>query len=175
MDVRRVMGLTKVEFNKEPVTLKGEQVKVNDEAPSFKVVANDMSEKTEKDFGKKLTFISVVPSIDTGLCSIQTKKFNDEAKKLANVDLLTVSMDLPFAQARWSKEEDVNDMTMLSDYRYRDFGENYGVLIKELGLLTRSVFIIGEDNKVKYVEYVSEATNPPDYEAALSKLEELSQ
>src|SRR5699024_12526326 len=95
--------------------------------------------------------------------------------KLANVNLLTISMDLPFAQARWSKEEDVNSMTMLSDYCYRDFGEKYGVLINELGLLTRSVFIIGADNKVKYVEYVSEATNPPDYDAALNKLKELAE
>ncbi len=168
------MELTKVTFNKDPVTLKGKQLEVNDTAPSFKVVANDMSEKTEADFAKKLTLISVVPSIDTGLCSTQTKKFNEEAKQLANVNLLTVSMDLPFAQARWAKEEDVDSMTMLSDYRYRDFGENYGVLIKELGLLTRSVFIIGADNKVEYVEYVSEATNPPDYDAALNKLKELA-
>src|SRR5699024_5273189 len=130
---------------------------VNDTAPSFRVVANDMSEKTEKDFAEKLTLISVIPSIDTRVCSTQTKKYNEKAKDLANVNLLPLSMDIPFAQASWTKEKDVKSMTMMSDYRYRAFGNNYGVLIKELGLLTRSVFIVDSNNKIQYVEYVSEA------------------
>src|SRR5690625_255092 len=175
IEIRRVIEMVKVTFNQDPITLEGEQLEVNDTAPSFRVVANDMSEKTEKDFAEKLTIISVVPSIDTGVCSTQTKKFNEKAKELANVNLLTVSMDLPFAQARWTNEEDVKSMTMLSDYRYRDFGKNYGVLIKELGLLTRSVFIVDSNNKIQYVEYVSEATNEPDYDAALEKLKELAE
>src|SRR5699024_6967477 len=108
--------------------------------------------------------------IDIGFCSKQTKKFNEKEKELANVNLLTVSMDLPFAQARWTNAEDVKSMTMLSDYRDRDYGKNYGVLIKELGLLTRPVFIVDSNNKIQYVEYVSEATNEPDYEEALEKI-----
>src|SRR5699024_2278441 len=148
IEIRRVIEMVKVTFNQDPITLEGEQLEVNDTAPSFRVVANDMSEKTEKDFAEKLTLISVVPSIDTGDCSTQTKKFN---------------------------EKDVKSMTMLSDYRYRDFGKNYGVLIKELGLLTRSVFIVDSNNKIQYVEYVSEATNEPDYDAALEKLKELAE
>lgn len=169
------MELTKVTFNNEPVTLKGTQLEVNDTAPSFKVVANDLSVKTEEDYSGKLTLISVVPSIDTGVCSAQTTKFNQEADKFEDVNILTVSMDLPFAQGRWCSAEGVENLTMLSDYRYASFGENYGVLIEELRLLARSIFIIGEDNKVKYVEYVNEVTDHPNYDAALEKLKELAQ
>lgn len=169
------MELTNITFNKEPVTLKGTQLEVNDKAPSFKVVANDLSVKTEEDFFGKLTLISVVPSIDTGVCSKQTTRFNEEADKFKNVNVLTVSMDLPFAQGRWCSAEGVDNLTMLSDYRYANFGENYGVLIEELRLLARSIFIIDEDNKVRYVEYVNEVTDHPDYDAALAKLTELSQ
>ena len=174
MVTRRVIILTKITFNKEPVTLKGSQLEVNDEAPSFKVVANDLSVKTEADFADKLTLISVVPSIDTGVCSMQTTKFNEEADKFSNVNLLTISMDLPFAQARWCSAEGIENLTMLSDYRHASFGENYGTLIEELRLLARSIFIVGPDNKIKYVEYVSEVTDHPDYDAALNKLKELS-
>lgn len=168
------MELTKVTFNNDPVTLVGEQLEVNDTAPSFKVVANDLSVKTHEDYSGKLILISVVPSIDTGVCSMQTTKFNQAAGKFNDINVLTVSMDLPFAQSRWCSAEGVDNLTMLSDYRYANFGENYGVLIDELRLLARSIFIIGEDNKVKYVEYVNEVTDHPDYDAALKKLEELA-
>src|SRR5699024_7768952 len=123
-----------------PVTLLGQEVKVGDKAPDFTVLANDLSEKTLEDFKGKVKLISVVPSIDTGVCSVQTKRFNEEADKLGNVHVLTVSMDLPFAQKRWCGAEGVKNIDVLSDHRDASFGNNYGTLIKELRLNTRAIF-----------------------------------
>ena len=164
--------MTKVTFNNNPVTLLGEEIKVGDQAPDFTVLANDLSEKTLADFQGKTKIISVVPSIDTGVCSKQTKRFNEEADSLDNVHIVTISMDLPFAQARWCAEEGVKNIDVLSDHRDADFGEKYGTLIKELRLNTRAIFVVDKNDKVIYTEYVPEVTTHPNYDAALKAAKE---
>src|SRR5690625_3127188 len=162
-----MIHMANVTFQNNPVSLLGTEVKVGEEAPNFKVLSNDLNETTLNDYKGKVKLISVVPSLDTGVCSKQTKRFNEEANKLENVQVLTISMDLPFAQGRWCGMEDVHDIEVLSDHREADFGKKYGVLIKELRLLTRSIFVVDSNDKVTYVEYVSEVTNHPDYDQAL--------
>lgn len=161
--------MVKVTFQQEEVTLLGDEIKVGDKAPNFKVLSNDLKEIGLEDYEGKVKLISVVPSVDTGVCSKQTKRFNDEAEKLDNVKVLTISMDLPFAQARWRQENDVRNLDLFSDHRDADFGEKYGVLIKELRLLARAIFIVDTNNKVTYVEYVDEVTNHPNYDEALAQ------
>lgn len=159
--------MTSITFNNDPVTLLGTEVKVGDKAPNFTVLGNDLSEKTLDDYKGKVKIISVVPSVDTGVCSQQTKRFNEEADKLDNVQILTISMDLPFAQGRWCSAEGVENLELLSDHRDADFGEKYGTLIKELRLNTRAVFVVDENDKVVHAEYVPEVTTYPDFDAAL--------
>jgi thioredoxin-dependent peroxiredoxin len=159
--------MANVTFGEKPVTLLGTELKVGDTAPEFKAVTNDLEEKSLSDYKGKIKLISVVPSIDTGVCSIQTNRFNEEAKKLDNVQIVTISMDLPFAQKRWREVNQVETLEMLSDHRDADFGEKFGVLIKELRLLARSIFVVDSNDKVTYAEYVSEVTNHPDYDKAL--------
>src|SRR5699024_1415656 len=159
--------MVNVTFQENPVTLLGSEVKVGDKAPNFTAIANDMSERSLSDYEGKIKLISVVPSLDTGVCSQQTKRFNEEADKLDNVHVITISMDLPFAQTRWCSAEGVDNLDTLSDHRDADFGEKYGVLIKELRLLARSIFVVDENDKVVYTEYVPEVTTHPDYDAAL--------
>src|SRR5690625_366040 len=161
--------MVKVTFQQEEVTLLGDEIKVGDKAPNFNVLSNDLKEIGLEDYEGKVKLISVVPSVDTGVCSKQTKRFNDEAEKLDNVKVLTISMDLPFAQARWRQENDVRNLDLFSDHRDADFGEKYGVLIKELRLLARAIFIVDTNNKVTYVEYVDEVTNHPNYDEALAQ------
>lgn len=156
-----------VTFNKNPVTLVGSEIKVGDKAPDFTVLSNDLQEVSLKDYEGKVKLISVVPSLDTGLCSKQTQKFNDEADSIGNVDVLTISMDLPFAQGRWIEEHNVDKVTTLSDHRDADFGEKFGVLIKEMRLLARSIFVVDSKGIVQYVEYVKEVTEHPNYDKAL--------
>ncbi|QHS23021.1 thiol peroxidase [Virgibacillus sp. MSP4-1] len=158
--------MANVTFGGDPVTLLGEEVKAGDQAPDFTVVNNDLEEKSLKDFaGKKI--ITAVPSLDTGVCDAETRRFNEEANNLGDVTILTISMDLPFAQKRWCGAAGVENVITLSDHRDASFGQAYGALIKELRLLARSVFVVDENNKVTYVEYVSEVTDHPDYESAL--------
>lgn len=159
--------MVQVNFNKEPVDLAGEEKKVGDQAPNFTVVANDLSEVKLSDFDAKVKLVSVVPSLNTGVCSKQTRKFNEEAAQLKGVDILTISMDLPFAQAEWCAANGIEEVTTLSDHRTADFGLKYGVLMEHLRLLARAVFVIDESNTITYVEYVDEVTTHPDYEAAL--------
>lgn len=156
-----------VTFKGTPMTLVGTEVKVGDQAPDFTVLANDLSEVKLSDFAGQVRLISVVPSVDTGVCAAQTKRFNEEVAKLDNVQVLTISADLPFAQARWVAENDLGNAKIYSDHRDLSFGEAYGVVMKELRLLARSVFIIDSNDKVVYTEYVSEGTNHPDYDSAL--------
>lgn len=160
--------MAEVTFNNDPVTLLGTEVKVGDDAPDFTVLSNDMQEVSLNNYEGKVKLITTVPSVDTDVCSQETKRFNEEADKLDNVQVLTVSMDLPFAQARWCIANEVKDLDTLSDHRDADFGKNYGVLMKELRLLARAVFVVDSNNKITYVEYVDEVTNFPDYEAALN-------
>ncbi len=156
-----------VTFKGNPVTLVGKEIKVGDSAPDFTVLANDLSPVTLKDTDGKIRIISVVPSLDTGVCDAQTRKFNEEAAKLEDVVVLTVSMDLPFAQKRWCAAAGLENVMTVSDHRDASFGEAYGVLMKELRLLARSVFVIDSANKITYAEYVPEGTTHPQYEAAL--------
>ncbi|OEH91820.1 thiol peroxidase [Bacillus solimangrovi] len=160
--------MANVTFKENPVTLLGNEVQVGDHAPDFKVLANDLSEVTLTDSKDSVRLISVIPSIDTGVCDAQTRKFNEAADQLDNVKVLTISVDLPFAQKRWCGSNGIESVQTLSDHRDLSFGEAYGVAIKELRLLARAVFVIDSNDKVTYVEYVSEATNHPDYDSALS-------
>ncbi len=158
------------------VTLLGNQVNLGDNAPDFKVVTETFSPITLSEFKDKSVLISVVPSLDTGVCSIQTKRFNEEVANLpADVVMLTISNDLPFAQKRFCKTEKVDNMKILSDAVWRDFGQSYGLLIKDMGLLTRAIFIIDINGKIVYKELVGNISQHPDYDTALAKLKSLSQ
>ena len=159
--------MANVTFQQEAVTLLGNEIKVGDQAPNFTVLSNDLKEVGLDDYKGKVKLISAVPSVDTGVCSDQTKRFNEEADKLDNVHVLTISMDLPFAQTRWCSANGIKDLDLLSDHRNADFGEKYGVLIKELRLLARAIFVVNSDNKVTYVQYVDEVTDHPNYDEAL--------
>lgn len=159
--------MANITFKGNPVTLLGNGVKVGDHAPNFTVLANDLSEVTLENTKGQVRLISVVPSLDTGVCDAQTRRFNQEASNLDNVKILTVSVDLPFAQKRWCGAAGIENVQTLSDHRDLSFGEAYGVAIQELRLLARAVFVVDSNDTVTYVEYVSEATNHPDYEAAI--------
>ncbi|SFX17921.1 thiol peroxidase (atypical 2-Cys peroxiredoxin) [Thermoactinomyces sp. DSM 45891] len=156
-----------ITFKGGPVTLVGPEVKVGDQAPEFTVLANDLTPVTLASSAGQVRLISVVPSVDTGVCDAQTRRFNEAAAKLDNAVVLTVSMDLPFAQKRWCAAAGIDQVQTVSDHRDASFGTAYGVLIKELRLLARGVFVVDRNDKVTYVEYVSEATNHPNYEAAI--------
>lgn len=167
-DVERKGVIT---FKGNPLTLTGGEVKAGDQAPDFKVLAKDLSEVTLASTKGKTRLISVVPSLDTPVCELQTKRFNEEASKLpSDVAVLTVSVDLPFAQSRFCTAQHADKIVCLSDHRDTSFGKNYGVLIKELRLLARAIFVIGPDDKVQYAEYVKEVTEHPDYDKALNIL-----
>jgi thiol peroxidase len=162
-----------ITFKGNPVTLLGEAVQVGQKAPDFRVLANDMSVVSLDNFKGETLLISVVPSLDTGVCDAQTRKFNEEAANLPNVRILTISVDLPFAQKRWCGAAGIDRVQTLSDHRELSFGTQYGVAIKELRLLARAVFVIDKEGVVRYVEYVPEATNHPDYDAALAAVKAL--
>lgn len=160
-------GAVKMKGN--PLTLIGNEVKVGDKAPDFTVVTKSLSPASLASYAGKKKIISVVPSLDTGVCSIMTKRFNTEASKLGDdVVVLTISMDLPFAQARWCGAEGVDRVETLSDYMAADFGMKYGLLIKELRLLSRAVLVVDANDIVRYKELVEELTHEPDYNAALA-------
>ncbi|MFD2671131.1 thiol peroxidase [Marinicrinis sediminis] len=157
-----------------PITLVGPELKVGDQAPDFQLNKDLMTQVSLKDYEGKVKLISVVPSLDTGVCDQQTRRFNEEAANLGdNVAILTVSADLPFAQARWCGAAGVDKVVTLSDYKTNDFGKAYGVLIKELALDMRSIFVVDQNNVVQYVEYLSEMTEHPNYEAAIDATKKL--
>lgn len=157
-------------FKGNPVTLVGKKIQVGETAPDFKAVNIAMEEVSLHDFVGKRKVISVIPSIDTGVCEFQTRKFNEEVSNIENTILITISLDLPFAQRRWCGASEIENALMLSDYRFKDFGKKYGTLIEELQLLNRAVFILDENNKVLYVEYLEESGNHPQYDIVLSQL-----
>lgn len=162
-----------ITFAGGPLTLVGPEVKVGQQAPDFTLLDNELNVKTLADFDGKVKVISVVPSLDTGVCDAQTRWFNQDVTKLSDdVVVLTVSMDLPFAQARWCGAAGVNKVITLSDHKDASFGQNYGFLIEELRLLSRGVVVINKDNKVTYVEYVPEVTNPVNFDAVLAAVKE---
>jgi thiol peroxidase len=157
-----------------PITLVGPELKKGDHAPDFTVNKNLLDSVSLKDYAGKIKLVSVVPSIDTGVCDAQTRRFNEEASKLGdNVVVLTISNDLPMAQSRWCGAAGVDKVVMLSDHKNVAFGDAYGVHIKELRLLMRSIFIIDQNDTITYVEYLKEMTEHPDYEKALAAVKEL--
>ena len=157
----------KVTFQGNPITLKGNQIKVGDDAPDFTLVDNDLNSFKLSDTKGKRVFLTV-PSLDTPVCDMEIRKFNEEATKLGeHISVYAISMDLPFAQGRWCGGAGIDRVKTVSDYKDREFGNNYGVYINELGLLSRAVFIVDENNKVTYVEYCKDVINEPNYEEAL--------
>jgi thiol peroxidase len=160
-----------VTFKGSPVTLAGNEVNVGQTAPDFKVQkSSDMSDYTLATSAGKTRIIATVPSLDTPVCDLETKRFNEEASKLPNVEIVCVSMDLPFAQKRWCGAANVDKVITASDHRDGSFGRNYGVLISGGPLdrvLARAVFVVGPDNKLKHVEYVSNIGDQPNFDAAL--------
>ncbi len=160
-----------VTFKGNPVTLLGPEIKVGDTAPDFRVLANDLSEVTLKNFQGKTLVINAVPSLDTPICDQQARRFNEEASKLPDsVAIAAISVDLPFAQKRWCAAVGSPKVQTLSDHRECSFGNAYGLTIQGLRLLARAVFIVGPDGKIQYVEYVKEVTQHPDYDKALQTL-----
>lgn len=149
------------------MTLIGPALKVGDTAPDFDVVDGGLQSTSLGTTGKGVRIFSVVPSLDTPVCDAQTKRFEDEAQKLSEIKIYTVSMDLPFAQKRWCGNFGVSHVVMLSDHRSGSFGESYGTLIKELRIESRAIFVVDANNKIVYVEYVKEVGDHPNYEAAL--------
>ena len=158
----------------KPLTLVGQEVKVGDPAPDFTAVANDLSEFRFSSLQGQVCVLCSVPSLDTPTCDIETRTFNEEAAKLgAAVKLLTISMDLPFAQKRWCGAAGVENLKTYSDHRDAAFGLAYGVLIKELRLLARAVFVVDQGGQVRYVQIVPELSREPDYEAVLQAVRQL--
>lgn len=156
-----------VKFKGSPLTLIGPEIKIGAKAPEFQVLAQDLSPVTLSTFTGKTLLISVTPSIDTPVCDAQVHRFNEEAGKLPGVEILNVSMDLPFALKRWCGAAGVDKVKAVSDHRDASFGKAYGMLIKELRLLTRAIVLIDNSGTVRYVEYVPEVTAHPNYDAAL--------
>nr|WP_320116912.1 thiol peroxidase [uncultured Desulfuromonas sp.] len=163
-----------ITFKGNPVTLVGPDINVGDKAPDFKVVDNGLQPVTLESAKGKVQLIAVVPSIDTGVCDTMTRKFNQDAAALPdNVAVYTISVDLPFAQGRWCGNAGIERVKTLSDYQERSFGLAYGLLIDELKLLARAVYVVDAEGKVAYREIVSEVTSEPDYEAALNAVKAL--
>ncbi len=150
-----------------PMTLVGPEIKTGDPAPDFECVDNGLKVVKLADTGNGVRIFSVVPSLDTPVCDMQTKRFNDEAAKMDGVEIYTVSMDLPFAQKRWCGAFGIDRVKMLSDHKSGSFGEAYGTLIKELRIECRAIFVVDKDDTVRHVEYVGEVGEHPNYEAAL--------
>jgi thiol peroxidase len=163
-----------VEFKGNPATLLGPEIKVGDAAPDFRVVDNGLQPVTLATDAGKIRLITVVPSLDTPVCDAMTRKFNQDAAALPDgVVVYTISVDLPFAQKRWCGNAGIDKVKTLSDYQERSFGLNYGVLLKDLKLLARAVFVIDANDKVAYVELVPEVTAEPDYVGALNSVKNL--
>lgn len=163
-----------VTFKGNPLTLIGPEIKVGAQAPDFYVTTTDLSPLTLASSQGQVRLISVTPSLDTPVCDLQAKRFNEEAATLKGVVVLNVSMDLPFAQKRWCGATGAANIQTVSDHKDASFGTAYGTLIKELRLLTRSVFVVDGRNTVRYVEYVPEVTAHPNYDAALAAVRQLA-
>lgn len=162
-----------ITFGGNPLTILGDMVKVGDKAQDFTVSSNELKPVKLSDYAGKVKVLSVMPSIDTPVCAAQTRKFNEEAAKLDNVQIMTLSVDLPFALARFCGAEGIDKAVTLSDYNGHDFAKKYGFLIKELNLLARGVIIVDANDEVKYVEYVPEVGTEPNYEKVLEALKAL--
>ncbi|WP_279145367.1 thiol peroxidase [Helicobacter pullorum] len=160
-----------VTFKGNAVSLKGKEINVGDSAPKVELIAGDLSTKSVGGASGKFQIINVVPSLDTGVCATQTRKFNEKAASLSNTEVFVVSLDLPFAQGRFCSIEGIQNVVALSDFKNKAFGESYGVILAGSpleGLLTRAVFVVNPEGKVVHKEIVSEVTNEPNYDAALA-------
>jgi thiol peroxidase len=162
-----------ITFKGDPLTLVGDPVQVGDQAPDFQAMDINLNLVTLAACKGKPCIIASVPSLDTSVCSMETKRFNDELEKLGDVTMATISMDLPFAQKRWADENHAHRITFLSDHRDASFGMAWGVLIKELRLLARGVFVVDKQGKVAHAQLVQEVTDEPDYQAVLDSVQAL--
>lgn len=159
-----------VKFQGNILNLRGKQLNVGDKLPEFTIVDNDLNSVSLNDLPGKKVFLTV-PSLDTPVCDLEVRTFNNKASQIKGVNgIYTISMDLPFAQARWCGAHGIDKVKTFSDYKLHDFAQATGTYIEELGLLTRAVIIVDENNKVIYTEYLDEITNEPDYDAALNSL-----
>lgn len=156
-----------------PLNLVGPELKVGDTAPDFAVVDTSLQKVTLADTGNGIRIFSVVPSLDTPVCDMQTKRFNEEAASLSNVKIYTISMDLPFAMKRWCGAMGVDNLVMLSDHRDASFGTSYGTLVENLRIECRAIFVLDGNNVVRHAEYVGEVGSHPDYDAALAAAKSL--
>ena len=164
-------------FKGDPVELSGTELSVGDTAPDFHLQSTGLEEVTLSSKSGRVRVIAAVPSLDTSVCSVESKRFNDAAGEHPDVDFFAVSMDLPFAAKRWCGAEDAEHIHALSDHRTAAFGQNYGVLIKGGPLdriLTRAVFVVGKDDKITHVEYCSEISEHPDYDAVMEAVKAAS-
>lgn len=156
------------------LTLTGSKVEVGQQTPDFEVLNSELSPVKLSAFAGKICIISAVPSLDTSVCDVQTRRFNQEAQRIGNdVRILTISMDLPFAQKRWCGGAGIENLETLSDHRDASFGKAFGVLIKELRLLARAIFVIDKEGVIRYIEIVPELTHEPDYGAAVNAAKQL--
>ena len=160
-------------FKGNPLTLVGPELKPGDQAPDFEVVDGALQPFNLEKTGSGVRIFSVLPSLDTPVCDMQTKRFNTEAGQLSDVKIFTISMDLPFAQKRYCDAFAVDNVKMLSDHKAASFGAAYGTLIKEWRVESRAIFVVGPDNKIQHAEYVREVADHPNYESALAKAREL--
>ena len=164
-----------VTFQGNPLTLLGEEVQVGQKAPDFTVLNSDLQEVSLDAFAGKVKLIASVPSLDTPVCDLEIKHFNEEAAKISgDVVILFISMDLPFAQKRFCQSFDIKKVKTFSDHKTADFGNKYGVLIKELRLLSRAIFVIDKNDVISYIECVKEIADQPNYEGALEALKKAS-
>lgn len=160
-----------ITINGLPAVVSGAVLQVGEKAPAFQLVGNSLEPVTLDRFAGKVCVISCVPSVDTPVCSLETRRFNQEAAALPEeVVILTVSRDLPFAQARWCAANGVKNVVTASDYRNFGFAQDYGVLLEDLGLLTRAVFIVDKQGIIRYIQFVPEVTQEPDYETVLLEI-----
>jgi thioredoxin-dependent peroxiredoxin len=156
-----------------PLELSGPELKKGDKAPEFELIDAGLKPVTLGDTAGKVRIFSVVPSLDTPVCDMQTKRFNEEAAGLPNVEIYTISMDLPFAQKRWCGAMGVDNVKMLSDHRTASFGTNYGTLVSSLRIDSRAIFVVDANGTIQHAEYVPEVANHPDYDAALAAVRAL--
>ena len=157
-----------------PLTLIGSEVKVGDPAPDIEVLDNDLAPVRLSNYKGKVCIVSTVPSLDTPVCDMETRRFNQEAAELGDdIVILTISTDLPFAQKRWCGAAGVEKVVTLSDHREAAFGDAYGVLVKELRLLARSVFVVDKEGIIRYIQLVKEIAEEPDYDAVINAAREL--
>ena len=164
----------KVTFKGKPVTLLGSEAKVGERAPNFTVLDNNLDPRSLSDFKGKVLVLSIFPSVDTSVCSTQNKRFNELATEMgSNVQILAISNDLPFALERFCGAEGIDNIETLSDHKEVDFGTKYGFLIEELRLLARGVVVIDQNGIIRYVEYVKEIGNEPDYDGALKAVQDI--